>query len=467
MPVFAQSCRKGPSEVQTQDPVSESIRRARPGMASELDAAFEDENSLQGAINSARKVRALQTANAEKFLAATSGRDKHKFAGKNMTVAKVTSSSPGAPFTTINGYVTDKGLFKPWASEELMRKTSGKFGCPISTAPEALPSGFSYAAADSAKNYVGAPFDQTGNATNEPSVFVGSSKGMASGNRLPACGNEGINVQVVYPSKATGAAYMGTYNINPVTTTGYQEQKDMRGGDYEACLKRAEDKGMPIFAYTANKCYIHPGPTESAMSAGLGIELNPIVDTQFEQSTSYMRGGQKILHFGNDGTLNILNTATPTASVSNIMFKMGSDAPVQDCHFSKGGSVTEIAGTWGENCKAIPQTYKENGFVATYNPRDFLSYISRQNEVKAKNAVNVRDQRRPETPLPGGKYCSDFFGDCGRGDGRYEEWLRRGGSCPRQRIGKPCHGCERPAPRCTTGCEYWYAEWFQWKTKCR
>jgi hypothetical protein len=465
MPVFAQSCRKGPSEVKVEDPVAESIRRARQLSGLEREYA-EDDSGLQGAINAVRKARNLQTANAAKFLAATSGRDKHKFAGQNMSVSKKVVGA-GGNAVTVNGYITDKGLFKPWESDALMSQTSGKFGCPIRVTPEALPSGFTYDSSGN-KNYVGAPFDQSGNAVNEPSVFVGSTKKMAQGNLLPACGNEGINVEVVYPSKATGSTYKGTFNINPVSTTGYELQRDVRGGDYEACMKRAEDKGMPIFAYTGNKCYIHPGPIESAMSAGLGIDLNPVIDTQFEENTSYNMGGQKILHFGNDGTLNILNTATPTDKKSNIVFSIGRPEPVVGCHFSNGGAITAISGTWGENCKTIPKTYKENGLVATYNSRDIYSAIARNDQIRLKKATEIYDVRRPETPLPGG-YCNRFFGDCGRGDGRFDEWIRRGGSCPNQRTGSACkHGCEQPAPRCATGCEYWYQDfWGKWKTMCR
>ena len=200
MPVFAQSCRKGPSEVIVEDPVADSINRSRQLSGLERDYAEDDSGGLQGAINKDRKARALQTANAAKFLAATSGRDKHTFAGQNMSVSKKLSNGTSQ---TINGYVTDKGLFKPWDSDKLMSDTSGKFGCTIRVLPKSLPTGFTYSA-DAAKNYVGAPFDQSENAVKEPSVFVGSTKKMAQGNLLPACGNEGINVEVVYPSKATG-----------------------------------------------------------------------------------------------------------------------------------------------------------------------------------------------------------------------------------------------------------------------
>jgi len=390
MPVFAQSCRKGPSEVKVEDPVTESTRRARELAGLERDYTEGDSGGLQSAINAVRQTRALQTDNAAKFLAATSGRDKHKYAGKNMSVSRIVG--PRSNPTTVNGYVTDKGLFKPWASSDLMAQTSGKFGCPVQSTPEALPSGFTYDS-NATKNYVGAPFDQSGNAANEPSVFVGSTKKMTQGGLLPACGNEGINVEVVYPSKSTGGTYVGPFNINPVSTTGYELQKDMRGGDLEACMKRAEDKGMPIFAYTQNKCYIHPGPTAKAVSAGLGIDLNPVIDAQFASDGRYNMGGQKILHFGNDGTLNILNTTTPTANTSNIIYSLGLDNSQRlvGCNFSKGGAVSQISGTLGENCKPIPKTYKENGFITQFNANNIWSALIRNWQIQHKKATNIYD----------------------------------------------------------------------------
>jgi hypothetical protein len=151
--------------------------------------------------------------------------------------------------------------------------------------------------------------------------------------------------------------------------------------------------------------------------------------------------------------LNILNTATPTSNKSNIVFNIGYNNPLVGCDFAKGGAITKISGTWGENCKELPQTYRENGFVATYRPNNLSSVLDRATAIKSKKATNPYDVTQPETRLPGGVYCNAFFGDCGQDDGRFEQWIRRGGSCVKQGnyYGKPM---ERPASHCTTGCQF-------------
>lgn len=409
MPVFAQTCRKGPIEVKVDDPVSKSIRQTRT-FNSQFNNEFDiDTSTLSNAINSAQKVRQLQTANAEKFLAANSGSNKHPYGGKNMSVLKKTTSNPNG--SVINGYVTDKGLFKPWRDTETMNASSGKYGCPITTQPEALPTGFSYNAMTPLNDYLGAAFDKAqGSAAagaEIPQVFLGSLKKKVGtqGTLLPACGNEGVNVQVVYPSKATGAEYVGTYNIGIPSNTGFEQQPDMEdqpGGrrstvSYETCLKRAEDKGAPIFAYTGNKCYINPNSLSEATSAGLGIDLFPcpesVLPSVHSSSNRTYQGGQRLLHFGKDGTLNILNSTQPTSNAGNIIYNIGLDNPLPDCDFSQGGAITKISGTWGENCNSIQKTYRQNQHLLTWQPWWLGAWI-RNSVIKSRGATGVYDIRR-------------------------------------------------------------------------
>lgn len=407
MPVFAQTCRKGPIEVKVDDPVSRSIRQTRT-FNSQFNNDFDiDTSTLSNAINSAQKVRQLQTANAEKFLAANSGSDRHPYGGKNMSVLKTTASNTNG--SVINGYVTDKGLFKPWSDAETMNASSGKYGCPITTRPEALPTGFSYNAQNRENDYVGAAFNKdTGSAaaaSGVPQVFLGSLKKKVGtqGTLLPACGNEGVNVQVVYPSKATGAEYIGAYNIGIPSNTGFEQQPDMEdqpGGrrstvSYETCLKRAEDKGAPIFAYTGNKCYINPNSLSEATSAGLGIDLFPCPESVLPQASSNRtyQGGQRLLHFGKDGTLNILNSTQPTSNAGNIIYNIGLDSPLPDCDFSQGGNITKISGTWGQNCNSIQKTYRQNQHLLTWQPHWLGAWI-RNSVIQSRGATGVYDIRR-------------------------------------------------------------------------
>jgi hypothetical protein len=399
MPVFAQTCRKGPTEVKVDDPISNSIRQTR-SFNSQFDNDFTiDTSTLNNAMNSAQQVRKLQTANAEKFLAATSGSEKHPYGGKNMSVLKKTTSNQNG--AAVNGYVTDKGLFKPWSDQATMNESSGKYGCPITTQPQPLPTGFSYNATNPINDYVGSAFVKDPNTdaagSKIPDVFLGSTKKTIGGKILPACGNEGVNVQVVYPSKATGAQYVGAYNIGTPSSTGYEEQTDMKDTvSYETCLKRAEDKGAPIFAYTGNKCYINPQTLWEARLAGLGVDLFPCPEsalpTPSQSSNRSYQGNQRLLHFGKDGTLNILNTQYPSSNPGNIIYSIGQDTPLPDCDFSKGGVITKISGSWGMNCNSIQKTYRQNQHLVRWQAH-WLGPFIRNSVVQSKGATSVYDVR--------------------------------------------------------------------------
>jgi hypothetical protein len=349
MPVYAQSCRRAPTAT-VRDEVADNIRTVRPGLDVADDTPL-DISTLQGAINEAQRTRALQTENAAKFLSSIGASGRHKFAGQNLSVQK------GAG--TLNGYITEKGLFKEWPNDTLMRKSSGKYGCPAvpATGPlRALPSGYGFPNTNDT-SYVGAPFTKTPNSEasrDTVDVFVGSSMiggGLSSNwdpseKSLPACGNEGVNVQVVYPGKATGSTYAGTYNIGTAAITGYEYQEDMASPTYETCMARAEDKGASLFALTRNRCYINQKSRNLATSAGMGIEVKG-------RGAMSSNPGQKMLHFGMDGTLNILTSEDPNGQV---IFKLGND-PIATCDKLNGGLMSGKNGTWGENCNGITRPY--------------------------------------------------------------------------------------------------------------
>jgi hypothetical protein len=452
MPVFAQTCRRGPTEArsQTLDSISESIVRSGSGpeYREDDDSRYSKSSSLEDAVNSARNLRQLQTSNIDKYLAATGQSGRHGYAGTNRTI------TVGNTNVTKTGYITDKGLFKSWANEEMMRKSSGKYGCPViaqGTAPGSL-SGYSFPGSNSGI-YVGAAIPQNSEpTTSTPAIFVGSDMTNASGNLIPACGNEGINVQVVYPGKATGVKYIGTYNIGPVSSTGYELQDDIKNVTFQKCMERAEDKGMSLFSYTANKCYINKNSLSDATSAGLGIELKPADPSSLP---SDYRGGQRLLHFGKDGTLNVLNSREPSSGVGNIVYNFGLATPIPQCDFKEGGVIMKIGGSWGLNCNDIIK----------YNPTEVLLYDGYksgdsdklQNIIKSRQAINIRYEAKPETPVAGRQYCNSVMGrDCGLNNGVFEEWIRRGGSCP---------GKDSPWNICKTGCSYlhypgtWNGEW--------
>jgi hypothetical protein len=455
MPVFAQTCRRGPSEARVQDPVSESIRRSGSGpeyREEEEDPKNPKGPTLEDAVKYAKDLRQLQTANIDKYLAATGKSGRHLYAGTNRSIPVGTTSGTKA------GYITDKGLFKPW-SDELMRKSSGKYGCPViarGTEPQPL-TGYTYPTAGS-DIYVGAatirqPSDPT---TATPAIFVGSDMTNASGKLTPACGNEGMNVQVVYPGKATGVSYVGTYNIGTASSTGYELQDDIKNVTFQNCMERAEDKGTSLFSYTANKCYINTNSLSDAKSAGLGLELKPANPSSLP---SDYRGGQQLLHFGKDGTLNVLNSKEPTSGAGNILYKFGLDTADPQCDFKDGGVIMKIGGSWGLNCNDIEKYQAQRvRLYDGYRTNNRGAYSSLLNIIKTKKATNLLYDELPEPRVPGKRNCNSVMGRaCGNPDGLFEEWERRGGSCP---------GRDRPASRCTTGCErkstelFTYGTWF-------
>ena len=455
MPVFAQTCRRGPTEVRVQDPVSESIRRSGSGpeYREEVDAGYYDVSNLQNAVNSAIKIRELQTANIDKYLAATGKSGRHLYAGTNRTIPV------GATSGTKAGYITDKGLFKPWASDELMWKSSGKYGCPViaqGTAPQSL-TGYTYPTSAS-DIYVGAAtIRQAADPTDTtPAVFVGSDMTTASGDLIPACGNEGVNVQVVYPGKATGVSYVGTYNIGTASSTGYELQKDLeieKKVTFQKCMERAEDKGTPLFSYTGDKCYINTNSRSDATSAGLGLELKPANPSSLPGD---YRGGQQLLHFGKDGTLNVLNSREPTSGAGNVLYKFGLDTAIPQCDFKDGGVIMKIGGSWGLNCNDIEKSYtQEERLYDGYRSNNSGAHSTLLGTIKTKKATNLRYEAIPEPRVSGGQNCNHAMGrGCGDNDGTFEEWERRGGSCPR--------GYSK-WNKCSTGCSYY--SWFAWR--CR
>ena len=431
--------------MRAQDPVSESIRRSGsgsgPAYGEEVDTGYYNVSSLQNAANSVIKLRQLQTANIDNYLAATGQSGRHGYARTNRTIPVGTTDA------TKSGYITDKGLFKPWRTNESMYKSSGKYGCPViaqGVTPNTLNAdGYKFPSLDR-ETYVGAAISQLPPATTDkPAIFVGSemTRGI-SGELLPACGNEGLNVQVVYPGKATGVSYVGTYNIGSQSSIGYELQKDLeieKKVTFENCMTRAEDKGASMFSYTGDKCYINTNSLSDATSAGLGLELKPAVDVS---SSS----GQKVLRFGKDGTLNALS------DTGDILYKFGLATAVPQCDFKEGGVIMKIGGSWGLNCNSVEKSYLEDqSLFSSYRSSQHTGEL--QSIINSRGAINLRYEAVPEPPVPAGQFCNRVMGRaCGNNDGTYEEWSRRGGSCP---------GSSRGASRCTTGCEY-DAGWGRW-----
>ena len=357
MPVIAQGCKPttaaAPAGTQT---AGQSSVPPQPNANDDENDRL-DPSTLNGAIAAAQQTRALQTSNAAAFLAATngSGSGKHKYAGKNVSIGGT------------NGYITDKGLFKKWSDGNLMTN-AGKYGCPASSTITSL-SGYSIPTNSGSTRgnyngnygaYVGA---KIASSSGDDPLFMGSEFAASwdnSESSLPACGNEGSNVQVVYPAKATGSAYRGTYNALPNSDTKMILQTDITTDattTYLRCKERAEQKGSSVFGLSVAKCYI--GDTlDAAQSSGIAF-------TVIGNLVSSSGVAAKKLHFGADGTLNLYNSLTPTAAT--VVQNIGLTTPIATCDFANGGLMSEAPiGTYGSNCNSILEPYLTSSYIGTW-----------------------------------------------------------------------------------------------------
>ena len=354
MPVIAQGCKPKPVAAPAAQTAGQ-VSTPQSGYKFDDERDRLDPSTLNGAIAAARQTRALQTSNAAAFLAATngSGSGKHKYAGKNVSIGGV------------NGYITDKGLFKKWTDGNLMTK-AGRYGCPASSSITQL-SGYSIPTNASSTRgnygnygaYVGA---KIASSSNDDPLFMGSGFATSwdnSESSLPACGNEGSNVQVVYPAKATGAAYRGTYNVLPISDTKLILQTDMTTDattTYLRCKERAEQKGSSVFGLASSKCYIGSDRLDAAQSAGIAFD--------FSSNPVFGAGPAKTLYFGSDGTLNTYNSFLPAEN--GIIDYIGRD-PIPTCDFKNGGMMSENPiGTYGSNCNSILEPYLTSVYIGTW-----------------------------------------------------------------------------------------------------
>jgi hypothetical protein len=251
---------------------------------------------------------------------------------------------------------------------------AGRYGCPASSSITQL-SGYTIPTNDSSTRgnygnygaYVGA---KIASSSNDDPLFMGSGFAASwdnSESSLPACGNEGSNVQVVYPAKATGAAYRGTYNVLPISDTKLILQTDMTTDattTYLRCKERAEQKGSSVFGLASSKCYIGSDRLDAAQSAGIAFDFssNPV----YSIIAAGQFGPAKRLHFGADGTLNLINSWT-TTDEATVLEKIGLTTPIDTCDFVYGGMMSENPiGTYGSNCNSILEPYLTSVYIGTW-----------------------------------------------------------------------------------------------------
>ena len=387
MPVVAQGCKYKPPAAGPAADAPPAFKRSN--IPRVYDDNEMDPSTLNGAIDAAQKARALQTDIAAKFLAATSESGRHKYAGQNVKIKSSSIDTNG-----ITGYVTEKGLFKQWSDANLMTK-SGKYGCPAATAitdltvnennysvPDLNKVKGSYTGTAGKVNYgsyVGAPI--TG---SNPTMFMGSkfAQDEWDGNdaSLPACGNEGSNVQVVYPAKATGASYRGTYNAVKSATEKYMTEHNM-GSErvtYDSCKQRAEDVGHSVFGLSSDKCYTAPTLDESTQG-GIAYEIiksrvvNADAGSSAKQLHFSMNGFLTLLKEPNDREKTKYSKGFPNDNTSLYEIGRGDHISQNEttipnkCLYGYGGRISEQPkGTWGENCNSVRTPYLKTVYLGNW-----------------------------------------------------------------------------------------------------
>lgn len=122
------------------------------------------------------------------------------------------------------GYVTNKGYYKKYASNEDYEATAGKNGCP--------------------SNFTSV--DETNPAAMSPPLMVGTPM-----KRGQSCGNEGTNVYVDRASDPGQPTYVGCYVDNTSNRAMEEQSTDSTyGGNYtyDMCKQQAADMGKPFFS---------------------------------------------------------------------------------------------------------------------------------------------------------------------------------------------------------------------------
>ena len=361
MPVVAQGCKLKPQRGSL--PEADINDVVRDYTMIQDDEPDERPSEFEDAIKKVQETRAKQTANTAEFLAANA--EKHKLAGKNIKIG------------AIKGYITDKGLFKRWNNNNLMVE-AGKYGCPN---PSTFDPATGYTLPNNSKStagqygqdygaYVGAPMKKAESSDPKDTIFLGTRLGPRNWNMtsnddpamikmIPACGTEGSNVHVVYPAKATGSAYKGSYKSDKM-----EYQADIRrgggqvGATYETCKIRAEDKGSSVFGISNDRCYLGLDKNiDEVQKAGLAYEF---VSTKLSDNQA-----AHLFYFGKDGSLSLL-ASTNVASLYKTTKHTETHNSGGICDKTKNVPGTnKTCSAWGY---VDTKNQRANGLPASVNP---------------------------------------------------------------------------------------------------
>ena len=219
------------------------------------------------------------------------------------------------------GYVTRRGFFKEYPSEEIMKATAGKNGCPPSN------------------DILNTSFISNGKIIpTNPELIVGTPMRMNQ-----PCGNAGNNIQVTKVSD-TSESWNGCYAT--VDGSGLEYQNDMgNSASLKSCKLRAQDLGYTLFSLSnggdgTSKCFIGNN-LETATSGG--------ISTKREKSYELLKGEGTMGGILMNGQLGIGN-----GNKWNVK-KFKAD---NTCDENKGAflNTNDTIATYGSNCNGKRKT---------------------------------------------------------------------------------------------------------------
>lgn len=233
------------------------------------------------------------------------------------------------------GYVTNKGYYKKYASNEDYEATAGKNGCP--------------------SNFTSV--DETNPEAMSPPLMVGTPM-----KRGQSCGNEGTNVYVDRASDPGQPTYVGCYVDNASNKAMEEQSTDSTYGrnyTYDMCKQRAADMGKPFFSVrsvaTDDNKKLNNGVGLCAVGDSLaevtkyGKSYKPVI--LWSSGTKGQKGNYSLQVIPGYGGIMKIYGRTPEKGTHRVW--MGGNKVDTHCTYPYGASIGNIDATYGANCASL------------------------------------------------------------------------------------------------------------------
>ena len=299
-------------EKQTRDLQNAYMNSTETDTLNNLDGQY---NVLTGQYTQAN---ANLLAKTDKILTRISS--SNPYLNKNITLGADAAALPISDTGNFGGYVTGKGVFKSYSSQDIKDNTAGKNGCPAS-------------------------FTQLQKNKFSDSLIQGSN--MQSGQ---ACGYEGQNVYVSGLNSNPTTTYVGCYRDNNKTNAYTAMTYDSNAigiTDFNTCKQYASENGYSYFGMQnlqssgLAQCVVSNNSIDTIKNNGDAnkiISLKPIWSSKTNSSVS------NSMKLNDMGQLEIFNTIT-----ENIVFSTKNIVP--ECVNS--GKIEVTSASYDINCNKI------------------------------------------------------------------------------------------------------------------